>query len=47
MKFLGNITNKELLEILEHNIERLNSINSKSEIFMIEVNKDNFWIVTK
>ncbi len=44
---LGNVSNEDLLEVLESNMERLEVLNSQSETFMVEINKGNFWVVMK
>lgn len=44
---LGNISNNELLNILENNLDRIAEINTQSDSFMIELNKNDIWIVTK
>ncbi|MEQ9301878.1 MAG: DUF5615 family PIN-like protein [Cyclobacteriaceae bacterium] len=44
---LGNISNAQLLGILENYINRIAELDNNHESFMIEINKDAFWIVTK
>jgi len=44
---LGNISNQQLLEILETNLDRIETIHQEHPSFMIEVNKNDIWILTK
>ena len=44
---LGNISNKELLQILENHINQIETIHQTNESFMIEINKTGIWIITK
>lgn len=44
---LGNISNDQLLKIIESNMAKIESISREHLSFMIEINKENVWIVTK
>jgi len=44
---LGNISNNELLHILEKHINQIESVQQKDKSFMIEINKTGIWIITK
>ena len=44
---LGNISNKELLLIIENHINAIEIIQQSNTSFMIEINKTGTWIVTK
>ena len=44
---LGNISNKELLELFEDHIHDLQKIHDENESVMVEINKENIWIITK
>lgn len=44
---LGNISNTELLQIFEMHLKRISDLDKSYASFMIEINKDNVWVVTK
>jgi len=44
---LGNISNAELIEIIEKHMNALKSLDEETESFMAEISKTNFFIVTK
>ncbi len=44
---LGNISNKELLKILEQHLDQIDTIHKSNNSFMIEINKTGIWIITK
>jgi predicted nuclease of predicted toxin-antitoxin system len=44
---LGNISNEQLLKIIEANLTKIENISREHPSFMIEINKENVWIVTK
>lgn len=44
---LGNISNEALLHKIETNIDRISEMDEQHASFMIEINKDGYWIVTK
>tara|TARA_Y100001949_G_C15839280_1_gene265558 strand:+ start:288 stop:650 length:363 start_codon:yes stop_codon:yes gene_type:complete len=44
---LGNISNSELIHLLEKNIDQLVKLDLDYLSFMIEINKGGFWIVSK
>ena len=44
--YLGNISNDELIEIFDSNLEKVEKVNAESNQFMIEVHKENLWIIT-
>jgi predicted nuclease of predicted toxin-antitoxin system len=44
---LGNISNEALLQIIETHIDRISELDEQHTSFMIEINKDGYWIVTK
>jgi predicted nuclease of predicted toxin-antitoxin system len=44
---LGNISNDELVEMFLMQLASLEALNKESTSFMVEINKDGFWIVTR
>lgn len=44
---LGNISNSELLETFEKHFEKISELNQQSKTFMVEINENNLWIITK
>lgn len=43
---LGNISNRQLLEIIEKHIDRIADVASKHDKFLIEINEEGLWVVT-
>ncbi len=44
---LGNISNRDLIRIIDNQLERLNSLSKQAGSFMVEINKDNLWTTIK
>ncbi len=44
---LGNISNIDLIYIIEQNINRILEISRSARSFMIEVFKDDIWVITR
>lgn len=44
---LGNISNEAILRLIESHIDRISELDELYASFMIEINKDGYWIVTK
>ncbi|MEQ9426613.1 MAG: DUF5615 family PIN-like protein [Cyclobacteriaceae bacterium] len=44
---LGNISNQELIDNVESNIDKISELDSVNSSFMVEVNKGDYWIVTR
>ena len=44
---LGNISNKELLQIVENHIDQIEAIQQTNKSFMVEINKTGIWVITK
>ena len=44
---LDNISNGELLRIIETHLDLISELDKEHKSFMIEINKDDHWIVTK
>ena len=42
---LGNISNNDLIEILEKRLEVIHALNDEYESFMVEISKNNFWVI--
>ncbi|HKK40295.1 MAG TPA: DUF5615 family PIN-like protein [Cryomorphaceae bacterium] len=43
---LGNISNRQLLEIVEKHIDRISDVASEHNKFLIEINEGSLWVVT-
>ncbi|MCF6360170.1 MAG: DUF5615 family PIN-like protein [Cyclobacteriaceae bacterium] len=44
---LGNISNKEMLQIVENHLNQIELIEQSNSSFMIEINKTGIWVLTK
>ena len=44
---LGNISNTALIETFENHLDWIKEVNNSTESFMIEVFKNDLWVVTR
>jgi predicted nuclease of predicted toxin-antitoxin system len=44
---LGNISNKDLIQAIEEHLDWIGDVNSNSEFFMIEIFKNDVWVITR
>ncbi|MFT4834262.1 MAG: putative nuclease of putative toxin-antitoxin system [Marinoscillum sp.] len=44
---LGNVSNQTLFSLFTENINVISELNNQNELFMVEINQGDFWVVTK